>query len=612
MANFPGTPTAPPPPRFQRRPRWPEAFEQQEAARDAIDLATFRRIYDETMDAALLSARDAPDPESAGKIFNQASSRVSSIESTRPGVQQAYARFYEGAQARYRDAFARQAAAIKDKRTHDQGVLNYQAAIESGKPLEAATALEHLKIREPENIALYERQGADIPFDISFTSASKQINSGDPVEIRRGVEALQSMPKKGWRKEQVAAWNQLVKAGQAELESRQNDNYKALHEPIFEMDAAATDLEFYKARDKAAKAIEDAEASGAINAQQALALRDHWRTHQKGEAKPDPRVEAQGWTMIQDPAQDRAVVDAWLWDHATELGTRLPDLVKANAIERNEREDYDSQAAVSVAVARFEMDSNDEAAFRRMEFYELNGKGFTAEEKHARAMADAVTFMTARPPKPPEPPTGPFTELRKQQVLGALISGGSRIDSETGETIPWSGTRELYDYLLGPKGLGPEWYLVSPRTLRVVLRRAPLAFWHFQSDKEKAATLDRVRKLKQAFWDGTVLEADITEGDREVAVETAPSGPITPSQVRAFEDYLDDTGTPFPKPASPPPAEVLSSLGEPLGEPPGGEAPVAARLTLGGFPVVETDADYDALPFGTVFVGPDGVKRRKP
>jgi len=36
------------------------------------------------------------------------------------------------------------------------------------------------------------------------------------------------------------------------------------------------------------------------------------------------------------------------------------------------------------------------------------------------------------------------------------------------------------------------------------------------------------------------------------------------------------------------------------------------RRGPGGEPVVRTDAEYNALPSGTVFIGPDGKKRKKP
>jgi len=107
--------TVPPPPRYRRRSRWPAASEKHEAAQDAIDLARWKRIHDETMNAALRSAEDAPDENSVMAIFQRASLQVSPatlIKSSTPSVEQAYARFYEGQRASWENKFAKLAKAV--------------------------------------------------------------------------------------------------------------------------------------------------------------------------------------------------------------------------------------------------------------------------------------------------------------------------------------------------------------------------------------------------------------------------------------------------------------------------------------------------------------------
>ena len=594
-----------------------ETVEEHKAAQAAIEFATLRRQADETFNAALSQAAQAPDEESAAAFLRTAEQAVSKLQSKNVRVQNAFSAHLEGTMAGWTERFTRQWQGINKERSLNQAKVNIQAAIDRNDPVEAAKNYTFLAKIDPGNSPLYEQGIADIESDTLFASTSKDIDSEDPVLIQRGVETLKNAAIEGMSAKQVKRRSDLLDAGQAELESRQNDNYKAAHEPIWEMATATTELEFYKAGEKARETIEAAEKSGAITPQQALTLQDHWRAHKDRAARPDPGVEAQAWTRILDPTQDRADVDRWLWDHETELGTSLPDLVKANAAERNRRtdaattqaantENYNALAATSYAVAKYEMDSNDEADFRRMENYELRGKDLTAEEMTAKAAADAVTFMEARPPKPPTPPVGPFTELRIQETVGMAERGGYYIDPKTKEVFPFPSTGALRDFFLGR--LGPDWHLVSPQALKIALRRGPLSFWHYQSDKEKAATLEKARNLKSAFWDGTVLEGDITEGDREVAVEIAPSGPITAKQVQAFEDYLEETGTLLPKPSPSPSAEVLAELGGEVAAAP--EVPEAEELPE--IPVVETDADFDALPSGTDFIAPDGTKRRKP
>lgn len=170
-------------------------------------------------------------------------------------------------------------------------------------------------------------------------------------------------------------------------------------------------------------------------------------------------------------------------------------------------------------------------------------------------------------PQPVEPAKPPFTEESILKMEGILERGGRYIDPKTKEVVPFTSARQVRDFVLE---FGPEWYIRALCVLEIIKRDWPLSFWNYQTDEERATTLELARNLDSAFWDGTVLEGDITEGHREVAVEIAPSGPVTPKQVQEFERYLDTTGQIFPKPEVPAPTQQAAP----------GEA-VPAQATVG-------------------------------
>jgi len=411
MPTFSGIRTTPPPPRPRRRPRWPEAFERREAAQDAIDLAAFRRIHDETMSAALLGARDAPDEESARASFDRASSQVSAIESTRPGVQQAYARFYEGAQARYADAFARQAAGIKDKQSLQRGKLEVAAAIDRGEEAEAVKLYEYLKVIDPGNIPLYEQGQVDVPFDTLHTFAAKAIDSDDPAQVRQAIEVLQGMDTVNLRAEQLESRHKLLRAGQRELDYRQSQNADALYAGLLKMDVESqSPLEHHKASEELNQAIQKSVKSGAIDPHHAITLQAARRSSdarfERGIAvKTDPVTQGEAEDMLLGIStatsdEEFARTRKWLLDHALELGPSYNEYVKRFNNQRKEPPDS-LKAIIDIAMARLNIAPEERAPFIQLIVAKTKGKDLGAAEMFALVAEEEMVWRAAHRAFPP-------------------------------------------------------------------------------------------------------------------------------------------------------------------------------------------------------------------
>ncbi|HUT95290.1 MAG TPA: hypothetical protein VMY37_37900 [Thermoguttaceae bacterium] len=221
------------------------------------------------------------------------------------------------------------------------------------------------------------------------------------------------------------------------------------------------------------------------------------------------------------------------WTDAKYLRQMLEDLV-------GEAEAYN----VNYAVEQGERHGKDPVVLHRALISEMRAK---------KIPLDKIIETSARleATLPDMPPKDTFERRWIEQTLGVLESDRYR---KSGEAI---------DYVLSR--LGPDWATVSPRAVEIFKKKWPVYFWHYRSDEEKAALLDRTRKLETSWlWtDGHVITPgeDITEGDRELAVQAAPSGPLTPEQVQKFENLLEQEGKILPKPPEPAAGAVAPQVG---------------------------------------------------
>jgi len=595
MPKFPGTPTAPPPPRYRRPGRERETLEAHEQARDAIDLATFRRIHDETMSQALMEAQSAPDEKTAASILDRASASVAAIKSNSIPVQNAYAAFYESSQAGWGDRFARQAKAISDKQTHDKGMLNVQSAIEAGDEAGAAAAYQLLAVHEPESRELYKAEIPKLRFNIDYTQASKGVNSGDPVQIQQALDALNTMSKKGWTVEQTTAWNQLVKGGQTELENRQTDTYKEMHGLVYDAETAETAPGRLAALDKAGKAIAQALASKAINPAHAVTLQNHLDALKGSANLTNPSVEAQAWKVLYDGRLTAEQKEEWFWDHSSELGKALPVVMKALQEVKEKAISESATATVNRLMVDHPMDNKDETDMRRYLHDELVKVELPPEQMYARAAALLTVKMGDRPS------SAVYSKDHLGDVHGVVIRGGQLIDKD-GHTVPWADAREFYDYMLGLDGLGPQWHKELPAAREKAIEKWPMAFRNYATEKEQVAMMDRARKAPASlvsFWPfNGAIEADITDVIRAEAIRISPKGPITPAQNAEFGRALEELGVALPPPPVVASGEVLAEMG--VDRTPYGQLNIAGEV---GPEAIPPDAEREV---GKTYTFPNG------
>ena len=546
MAKFPSARTARPPQGHLRRGRQRMTLEEGEAAQDAIELAMWKRFHDETMGAALLQAADAPDDKAARGIFDRAATGVSSIKSENPRVQNAYGLFVQGTQAAWGNRFARQAKAIKDQQTHDQGVLNVQAEIEGGNALGAATAYQHLITREPEKRVLYERGIADIEYDIAVSAASRQVRSGDPAQMRQGIAALRGVSRTGLREEQVIALAKLQ--GIAERQEKELAGQAMVGYLVAANKAAAlSPLERHAEIERLKPLI--AQYYRYRTPEEARATMNWLNAIDKGEAfKTDPTAELEADRAIRTLNADSTVREtAAVRDRILSLASRLGAKVVTYIEDLNTRLDGIKTKAVEYAlddaVARKQLDPDFVPVMRRNLERWINAQ--KADVSPTDIIAQGAALAALGPP--PKPEAGPFT-------AGAIARGVGRfMVSDYAARNEITDPKDLAIFMVNDalETFGPNWRQLVPQVEAVIKYNSPLGSWHFQTDAEKAATLSRIRSLETSFWtlDSTVLEGDISEGDAEAADEIAPAGKeITPAMVQAFEKYLDDAEKTLPKP----------------------------------------------------------------
>ncbi|MBA7566916.1 hypothetical protein ES708_08615 [subsurface metagenome] len=529
-----------------------ETVEEHRTAQNAIEFATMRRQYDETMNAALSSAAEAPDEESSQAILDQAMQAASKLQSKNIRVQNAFSAHLEGTMAGWTERFARQAKAAQEKRTHDQGLQEYDAALDAGDLVGAVKITEHLKTIEPENASIYDKMAADAPSASALRQVRGAIAEGNLQGARGFVEQARKLPLTVEQKVDIARLKKSVERG----EQDQKDAW------LSDMVGQAIESRNLPESEKFAK-MEELRAALAANAANfpAASVREMYGFLKSMESeKPvvsnpviksdlvDRALQLRDDTPESEVAAFRRELDESLV--RGDISNEDYESLRLSATKRGERTDKAASDAIDAVVQSGKERGINDLADLKWQLSQAAKKNKWTPEQIWNEGGNMLPAWKDRP-QPPEPEEPPFTEESILKMIGMLERGGRYIDPKTKEVFPFPSARAVRAFVLE---FGPEWYIRAPRALEIIRRDWPLSFWKYQTDEEKAATLERARDLKSAFWDSTVLEGDITEGHREMAVEIAPSGPVTPEQVQEFEEYLDTTGKIFPKPVVPAPA----------------------------------------------------------
>jgi len=401
-----------------------ETLEAHEAAEDAINLATFRRRHDETMAAAFTQASDAPDEKAARKILDKAALSVSAIESDNPRIQHAYAAYYESAQAQWGDRFARQAKAIKDKQVNDRAWIEIDAAYDKGDVAGAVKMMEYLKVREPENIPRLEQEQADAPFKSAERRAFRDIHSGDLDRAQRAVQELRDMDPTGLPAELLERRHKMIRAGQGEVDYRQNQNYAALYDGLLKMDEEhQSPLDHYNASQELNQAIQDAVTSGQIGAHHAATLQSARRTSDERFARgtmvtADPRVQGMAAELLlainsQTSDEDFLKARQWMLDNALAIGEPYDGYLKQLHLRRKEPPDG-LKGIINLAISRHPIAPEERAPFIELILAKTKGKDIGAKEMNALVAEELVVWGAAHEK---------FPEGKVATLLGYLETG---------------------------------------------------------------------------------------------------------------------------------------------------------------------------------------------
>lgn len=556
MPRFLPTTRTPPPPRHVTPQRGRETLEEHWAAQNAIDLAAHKRRHQEEWGAALLEAEDAPDEKARRGIFERAASRMTTIDTEVPEVRNAYAQYVESAMPYWTDRFARQAKDIKDRQIHDLARAEIDAAVDAGDVEGAAAGITRQLALEPENRIPLLQERADLPFAIAERAAIRAVSDKDLTGIRAATDALRGMALEGLSTEQVVARKKVLDVADRRLDEMRGSAQ-------IELLLAASKAADLPADERYAEVERIKAAFGPLlrTPEETRATMNWLDAQAKGEPfTVDPRAEIEANRVIRglnadSTAQEYADARKRILGLMPRLGSKTVDYIKELDTRLDEIMTSTVEYAVDVAETGGRIDPAYAPIMRRAVEKEIH------RQKDAMSPADIVEYgaeiAVTLPAPEPELPATVLTAKRKFEA--DVLAGGPERDPETGETREWYGAEEYFNLALS---MGPDWDKVSPTALRTALGKWPLAFLLYMPDEGKAAILDRARHLEGAFWDGTVLEGDITEGDREWIVEIAPLGQaITSEDIQEVVDYLRSEGRLMPIESLLPPGEVLSELG---------------------------------------------------
>jgi len=185
-----------------------------EAAKNAIELTTLKRQADETMLSALRDAEEAPDEESAAKIREAAEAGVFKLQAKNIRVQNAFSAHVEESLAGWKDRFAQQAKAIKEKRLFDQSEINVRRFVEAGRVDEAAKQLEIRRVAFPELGAQIDEEIRNLPMTSAIAQASGALAGGDLQGARGFIEQARKLPLSVEQKESINKLEGVIERGE--------------------------------------------------------------------------------------------------------------------------------------------------------------------------------------------------------------------------------------------------------------------------------------------------------------------------------------------------------------------------------------------------------------
>jgi len=128
--------------------------------------------------------------------------------------------------------------------------------------------------------------------------------------------------------------------------------------------------------------------------------------------------------------------------------------------------------------------------------------------------------------------------------------------------------------------------------------------------------IEELKRRRQAHWDQAGKIWNIMYPG-----QAQPKGPATmpsPGLAATAEQWLTPEGgmpaarQPAPTPAVVPQKKTSQIQYVPAGTFGGGYVPVPTQAETAQEPYITNDDEFEALPSGTVFIGPDGKRRRKP
>ena len=550
MAKFPTT--LPPPPRYLSRRQQRETVEEHEAAQEAIELTTWKRIHDETLSAALLEAQEAPDEPSAAEIFDKASAKVASVKSTSIRVQNAYAQFVEGSMAGWGDRFARQAKGIKEKNLFDQSEQNIEAYTRSGNLEEAAKAIEFRSLRFPELRAKGEQQIAELPATSAVWGVRNAMADGDValaqtlIEQARQVSSLTVEQKEDLNKMEGAI-------GRAERE--QKDVWMS------ELTGQAIDARNLPAAEKHAK-MEELRALLVENAANfpAASIREmNGFLDRMSSEKPvvsDPIIKSDlvdKALQLRDDSPEREVtllrreLDESLV--RGEISNEDYEGLRLSVTKRGERIDKAASDMINlVAQSARERGINDIADLKWQLRQAAKKNDWTPEQIYVEGRKMLPAWRDR-----PQPAKEIYTPLQINRVFGALKIGGYR-DPTSGAIVTW---RDDEWSTAWEKAVAfATLYLHGDdasleRAMQKIKQRYPEANvepgkvsvpWASLPDEVKQQDLDMLRKAKRVPWQNTWFSGGVYEpvsGWSKEAVAKAKEKGMT---LAKFSTWLSETG----------------------------------------------------------------------
>ena len=418
-----------------------ETAEEHEAAQSAIELASLRRQADEIFDAAYRQAAEAPDEKAAQSILDKAVQAASALKTENVRVQNAFSEHLEGSLAGQEERFANQANEIRRKNLLDQSEKNYEAAVERGDEVGAATALEHQSTAFPELRAQNLDRISKIPSSIALVGIRSAVAEGDMARARESIEKARKLPLLVEQKEDIAKLEDVV-------ERAERDGSVQIQVELLTAADKASDLGPVE-RHTEIERIKSALVPTYKSAEEARATINWLDAIDKGEPfQVDPQAEIEADDIIRrldadSTPQERTKAREEIVKLAPKLGPRTYDFIKELGTRLDAEKTKAVEYATDDAVARNLISKEYAPVFRRAIERWVNEQKGPVDLKNILAYAAGMAVLVP----PTGRPRGEEPPVKLATVLGVLQTG-KRAKGLLGEFIKLNNRMEAIEYVV--------------------------------------------------------------------------------------------------------------------------------------------------------------------